>query len=42
MRTDISVSDCHFNKIPSANKIYILHVTKKVIKNPLKICTFGK
>lgn len=42
MRTYTLVSDCHFNKINSANKIYILNVTKKVIKNPLKICTFGK
>lgn len=35
MRTYTSVSDCHFNKLPSANKIYVLSVTKKVLKKPI-------
>lgn len=36
MRTYTSVSDCHFNKFPPTNKIYVLNVTKNVLKTPLR------
>lgn len=31
---NLYISFCHFNKLPPANKIYVLNVTKKVLKKP--------